>query len=751
MTDLYADIIIDITHEALDRVFEYRVPLSLSLDLRVGDRVRIPFGSHNHLQEGYIISFHEEPVYDPDKIKEIDSKVSDSISVEGNLIQVAFFLHKYYGGSMAMALRTVLPVKTKMKLKLDTVYSLALPKEEAESFLEDCQRRHYTAKARLMKALLDRGPMEKGILEKEMKISAKMLREFTEKKILEAKEKVHYRNPWSALKQLPSRLPLNEEQRKAVDQVISDFRQGIQKTYLLHGVTGSGKTEVYLALIEEMQRQGRQSIVLIPEISLTYQTVKRFYERFGDRIAVIHSKMSKGEKSDAYARMSHGDVDVVIGARSALFAPLDHLGLIVIDEEHDNAYKSDHTPKYHARETASYRAEISDASLVLGSATPSIESYYRAKAGQYQLLTLKERAGNAALPAVEIVDLREEFRKGNRSIFSEKMHTAIEERLAKKEQVMLFLNRRGFAGFVSCRSCGSVIKCPHCDVSLTYHRDYRNGAVLRCHYCGYETAYVHRCPECGSDHVAGFGLGTEKVEAALHQEFPGARILRMDADTTRRKHAHEEILKTFASGEADILIGTQMIVKGHDYHNVTLVGILAADLSLNENNYRSGEITFQLLCQAAGRAGRGEKEGQVIVQTYQPDHYAIKASVSQDYQEFYQQEIAFRQLMSYPPCTHLMSILITSGDESQAILARQRITIMLQRSQDGRETPVEILSPQSARISKVKDIYRQVIYLKHSKSEVLTNLKDRLEPVLGNHPLFAGIEVGFDMDPTNMI
>lgn len=541
-------------------------------------------------------------------------------------------------------------------------------------------------------------------------------------------------------------IQLNEEQRAATDVFRRNLAAGTAGTYLLFGVTGSGKTEVYLDMIEAVLARGQQAIVLIPEISLTYQTVRRFYERFGARIAVLHSRMSAGERCDACERAEAGEADVIIGARSALFAPVKNLGLIIIDEEHDGAYKSDSSPKYHARETAIFRAGLAHASVVLGSATPSVESFRRAEEGEYTLLTLKKRAGTAALPTVRTVDLREEFRRGNRSVFSEELKGMIRDRLAKGEQMMLFLNRRGFAGFVSCRSCGTVLKCPHCDVSLTYHRNGR----LRCHYCGYETTFTRQCPVCGQPYVAAFGLGTEKVEAALYQEFPGIRVLRMDMDTTRRKNAHQEILSAFARGEADVLLGTQMIVKGHDYANVTLVGILAADLSLFGQDFRSGERTFQLLCQAAGRAGRGDKPGEVVIQTYAPDHYAITAAVHHSYEEFYRQEIAYRKLMVYPPCAHLLVVLVQCGDESSAVLASVRIQKMIEKSQEGEKEPVRLLNPGQAAISKLKDLYRQVLYIKHEDAARLEELKSRLEPVLEKHPLFAGVQIQFDFDPMNV-
>lgn len=739
----YADIIIDISHEALDKVFQYRVPLSLWEEVRPGSRVFVPFGRGNRETEGYVIAIRQEADYEESKIKEILRVNTEGISVESELIQVASFLKEKYGSTMIQALRTVLPVKTKMKPKEEVFITLSIEKDTAQQLLCEWERKHFAARARFLSTLLKKERMRKEEAVKTCNFPLKELRKLSEQGIIKLESRIKYRSPFPELVTRKQGWPLNDEQRAIVDNFKEEYRKGERRTYLLYGITGSGKTEVYLSLINEVLAAGRQVIVLIPEISLTYQTVRRFYERFGERIAVINSRMSKGEKSDACERIRAGEADVIIGARSALFAPTERLGLIVIDEEHDGAYKSDTSPKYHARETAIYRAKLCGASVVLGSATPSVEAYAHALNGEYQLWTLKKRAGNAILPKTQIVDLREEFKKGNRSIFSEELHKKITECLERKEQIMLFLNRRGFAGFVSCRACGQVIKCPHCDVTLTYHR---NGK-LRCHYCGHEEVFTKQCPICKSPHVAAFGLGTEKVEAALHQEFPAARVLRMDMDTTKRKHAHEEMLAAFAAGKADILLGTQMIVKGHDYANVTLVGILAADLSLHEQDFRSGEKTFQLLCQAAGRAGRGEKAGNVIIQTYSPEHYAIVAAARHSYENFFKEEYTYRKLMAYPPCAHMLVILIQSGDESQSIIAMLRIEKIIEQSQSGESNPIQILNPGQASLSKLKDVYRQVLYLKHKEEERLLDLKRRLEPVLEKHPMFAGISIQFDFDP----
>ncbi len=739
----YADIIIDISHEALDKVFQYRVPLSLWEEVRPGSRVFVPFGRGNRETEGYVIAIRQEADYEESKIKEILRVNTEGISVESELIQVASFLKEKYGSTMIQALRTVLPVKTKMKPKEEVFITLSIEKDTAQQLLCEWERKHFAARARFLSTLLKKERMRKEEAVKTCNFPLKELRKLSEQGIIKLESRIKYRKPFPELVTRKQGWPLNDEQRAIVDNFKEEYRKGERRTYLLYGITGSGKTEVYLSLINEVLAAGRQVIVLIPEISLTYQTVRRFYERFGERIAVINSRMSKGEKSDACERIRAGEADVIIGARSALFAPAERLGLIVIDEEHDGAYKSDTSPKYHARETAIYRAKLCGASVVLGSATPSVEAYAHALNGEYQLWTLKKRAGNAILPKTQIVDLREEFKKGNRSIFSEELHKKITECLERKEQIMLFLNRRGFAGFVSCRACGQVIKCPHCDVTLTYHR---NGK-LRCHYCGHEEVFTKQCPICKSPHVAAFGLGTEKVEAALHQEFPAARVLRMDMDTTKRKHAHEEMLAAFAAGKADILLGTQMIVKGHDYANVTLVGILAADLSLHEQDFRSGEKTFQLLCQAAGRAGRGEKAGNVIIQTYSPEHYAIVAAARHSYENFFKEEYTYRKLMAYPPCAHMLVILIQSGDESQSIIAMLRIEKIIEQSQSEESNPIQILNPGQASLSKLKDVYRQVLYLKHKEEERLLDLKRRLEPVLEKHPMFAGISIQFDFDP----
>lgn len=509
---------------------------------------------------------------------------------------------------------------------------------------------------------------------------------------------------------------LNEEQSAAVSKILENY----PRPALLYGVTGSGKTEVYMELIERMREQGKQTILLIPEISLTYQNLVRFYDRFGDRVACVNSRLSEGERYEAFDRAKKGEADVMIGPRSALFTPFERLGLIIVDEEHETAYRSDTAPRYLAGEVARKRAQMAGAGVVFGSATPSLETYRSALRGDYTLAVLRGRAKkDAHLPEVTVVDLRKELKEGNKSVFSRALREGIEKRLQNREQVMLFLNRRGYAGFVSCRSCGKVIKCPHCDVSMTMHRDRK----LVCHYCGHSIPMPERCPSCGSPYIASFGLGTQKAESAAVKLFPQARVLRMDMDTTSAKDGHAKLLSAFAKGEADILIGTQMIVKGHDFPNVTLVGILAADLSLYVDDFRAAERTFQLLTQAAGRAGRAGKPGEVIIQTYDPDNTVITAAASQDYERFYAEEIANRRLLSYPPEGGMMAVLVRDASEEKTMEEAGRLAA-LAAAADGANA---VIGPSPAGVSRIKDQFRAVFYVKSADRNSLLAIREQLE------------------------
>lgn len=743
MSDKYADIIVDISHEKVDRPFQYRIPDKLLGQITPGVRVHVPFGKGNKDMIGYVVDISEKTDYPVDKIKEITCLDEKGTTVESDLIQTAYWMKRHYGSTMITALKTVLPVKQKLKQLEKKKVTRCCDEETIEKHLQECIRKHQTAKVRVLEALLKEEVLPYELLRQKLNVAAPTLQSLEKQGIIQIEAENYYRNPVKKITGRDNAKPLSEKQQFIMDDIVQDYRNGRTGTYLVHGITGSGKTEVYLGIIEQMIAMGKQAIVLIPEIALTYQTLLRFYKRFGDRVSVMNSTLSMGEKYDQMERARNGQLDVIIGPRSALFTPFPDLGVIIIDEEHENSYKSESMPKYHARETAIQIAATKGASVVLGSATPSLEAYYRAKKGDYKLYELKERLTGGSLPQVYTVDLREELKEGNRSIFSRKLKELIAGRLREGEQTMLFLNRRGYAGFISCRACGHVMKCPHCDVSLSEHR---NG-MLVCHYCGHEERKPEKCPSCGSKYLLGFKAGTEQIEAAVHKEFPEAKVLRMDADSTKTKDSYEKILSAFADGQADILVGTQMIVKGHDFPNVTLVGILAADLSLNQNDYRAGERTFQLLTQAAGRAGRGTKAGEVVIQTYQPEHYSIIHAANQDYEGFYEEEIMYRELLSYPPAAHMLAILVVSKiEEAGSSLLEQFVTQIRQNFLDEQE--LFIIGPAQAAVSKINDLYRHVLYLKHHDYEKLVQIKDLLEEYSKQQDL-KNQTIQFDFDPMN--
>lgn len=745
---MYANIIVDISHEKLDQAFQYLVPQEMEGTLKEGMRVRVPFGSRT--LTGYIIELTDTAEYEPEKMKPILSVEEDAVAVETQLIALAAWIRRNFGATMNQALKTVLPVRQKERPKEKKQVALLSGKEEAERLLAVCGRRRATAQAQLLSLLLECSPQPYAYLVKEKKISPSAIRAMQEKGIVSVEREACYRNPVAALRveKKDGAVALNAAQQSVVSEILSDFDAGKRQTYLLHGVTGSGKTEVYMELIAHAAAQGRQSIMLIPEIALTFQTVRRFYERFGDRVSILHSRLSQGERYDQFERAKNGEIDIMIGPRSALFTPFSDIGFIIIDEEHENSYKSESVPKYHARETAIERARMAGASVVLGSATPSVDSYYHALTGTYRLLTLENRAEERPLPVCEIVDLRQELREGNRSVLSRRLQELMEDRLQKREQIMLFLNRRGLAGFVSCRSCGQVMRCPHCDVSLSQHK---NGRLV-CHYCGYETPMVTRCPSCGSGFIGGFRAGTQKIQELVARRFPGARILRMDYDTTRTKDSYEQILSAFMAREADILIGTQMIVKGHDFPYVTLVGVLAADMSLNVSDYRAAERTFQLLTQAAGRAGRGQKQGAAVIQAYQPEHFSIQTARAQDYAAFYQKEILYRKLMHYPPVWNMLFVLAASAKKEQAAQCMAQIAAWIQGElQKPKAAEIrrqfQVIGPSDAPVAKVNDVYRRVLYIKHPDYQALVMVKDFLEKRLRQAQEWKKVSVQFDFNP----
>lgn len=738
----YANIIIDISHEKVDRAFQYKIPKELDGKIETGMCVQIPFGSGNRLRNGYVIEVTDEAEFPDEKQKMVAGIVTSGMPVEADAIKLAAWMKENYGSTMIAALKTVLPVKQTMKHKEKKKITRLLNAEEIHCVLGECIRKHQTAKVRVLTELCKEPELPYELVTGRLNVASATLKSLQSQGIISIESESYYRNPVKLETAREAGLALSKEQADVRDKVFADFDQKKQKTYLIHGITGSGKTEVYLSLIEGMIKRKKQCIMLIPEIALTYQTLLRFYKRFGDRVSVMNSTLSAGEKFDQWERAKRGELDVIIGPRSALFVPFPDLGLIIMDEEHENSYKSETMPRYHARETAQYLAQMKQASLVLGSATPSLESYYRAKQGNYELFTLNRRLTGGSLAPVSIVDLRQELKNGNRSIFSRKLQELMEERLQKKEQIMLFLNRRGYAGFVSCRACGFVMKCPHCDVSLSQHM----GGKMVCHYCGYEIRQPKKCPSCSSPYLLGFKAGTQQIEQQLYKRFPGIRVLRMDGDTTRTKDSYEKILSVFAEEKADVLVGTQMIVKGHDFPNVTLVGVLAADLSLNDNDYRAGERTFQLLTQAAGRAGRGLKPGAVVIQTYRPDHYSIVKAAEQNYESFYEEEILYRELGSYPPAAHMMAVLVTAAQEERGEKLAGQLAAFVKKFLKEEDKKVSVIGPAKASIGKINDIFRFVIYCKAFDYGQLTLVKDKIEQYL--QPMALKEEnIQFDFDP----
>ena len=653
MTELYADLILELSNAKIDRVFTYRIPKELHTSVFVGCPVFVSFGTIKRKVKAYIIDLRDSIDFDKDKIKDILSIVDLDIPAGRNLLSLAIYMKKHYGVTFSKAISTVMPVKNKLKRKTQDSKSVFFNIEKQDN-----------------------------------------------------QDKI-----------------LNEAQKRIYNSFCSDYDNNDFKTYLIHGITGSGKTLVYINMIKKVLSMRKQAIVLVPEISLTYQLVKNFISIFGDRVAILNSKLSKGERVKEFEKVLSHEADIIIGPRSALFTPFDNLGIIIIDEEHDNAYKSETVPRYDTRDLAVKLSEISRCSLVLASATPSPETYK-----------------NAILPKIHIVDLRKELENGNRSIFSNKLKELIEDRLNKKEQIILFMNRRGLSGFVSCRSCGYVIKCPHCDVSMTLH----NNNKLYCHYCGYNTIMPSLCPSCKSPYIAGFGFGTQKLENMTKKMFPSARVLRLDQDTNKSKDDSINIMKNFSRGDADILIGTQMIVKGHDISNVTLVGIVAADASLYINDYTSAQRTYELVTQASGRAGRAEKAGEVVIQTYNPEHYALQACLQNDYNLYYDNEIIYRQLAMYPPIIHILGIQLSAKDEEVLEnVTTKYVSILVAKANTISE--LNIIGPVRANIYKLRDYFRKIIYVKHSDYDILTKIKEDIEEELEDIKLFSSISIIYDL------
>lgn len=733
--NLYAEIILNSEALEIDRPFTYKIPVELEDRIQKGQIVKVPFGMGNKTSEGFVLSIKGEDEVDISfRVKKIHSIITDEPVIDSDNIKLIDFLREKYLCKYIDAFRLLIPVgimkgaKNKSKkvivFKSDDLSCIKKPEgyKEIINFLKD-----------------NSGKYTKSELINNNSISQYKLNSLIEKGLLAVEEETVFRYN-SRTYNVDSEKELTLEQKK----VLYEYNNSNNKLFLLKGVTGSGKTEVYMRMVEEAIKRNKSAIVLVPEISLTPQMIERFKGRFGRDVALFHSKLSDGERFDEWFRVKEGKAKLVVGARSAIFLPVKDLGLIIIDEEHENTYKSDQNPKYQTKEVAEFLSEQKGCKVVLGSATPTIETYYRSLVGELDLLELNSRVDNKDMPPMKIVDMRNELRSGNMSLFSRELFADIQDKLSKGEQIILFLNRRGFSTFVSCRSCGYVFKCEECDISMTYHR---NG-LLVCHYCGKSKRTPQKCPKCDSKYVKFFGAGTQRVEEEVKKYFKDAKVLRMDVDTTRSKDAYENIYNTFKEGKADILIGTQMISKGLDFKNVTLVGVLAADMSINLPDYRAAERTFQIITQVAGRAGRGEKQGKVIIQTYNPDHYSLEYAINYDYEGFYEKEFTVRALMKYPPFGKILLINGISKKEDLLKNFMHKISNVIKPVVE-KEIDVDILGPIPCLIAKVKENYRWQIVIKGEfNSEFAKKIKELLYDESKN--VYNDIRISMDINPNNL-
>ena len=711
---MYAEVIINSNAKALNRIFDYVVPRDMENTIKVGARVFVPFGRGKKLEDGFVINLKEESEIAKNEditLKEI-AKIEIEESLTENNITLAKLMARKYFCNISDCIKLMLPPGTGGKelanRAKEKVGNFVFLKKDIDEINFDIVNGKIKSDKhiRVLRFLTENDGMYISDLEILTDVNRSVFKTIEKNGYIEIIEKQIERNPF-VHKNIEKDEPkvLNEEQKRCFDSISFCVENNEFSKHLIYGITGSGKTEIYLQLIQKVLEQGKEAIVLVPEISLTPQMVDRFLARFGDTVAVLHSKLSIGERYDEWQKIAKGEAKIVIGARSAIFAPLKNIGIIIIDEEHDISYKSDSTPRYNAKDLAKYIAEKNNCPLVFGSATPDIVTMKQAKDQEIQIYTLTKRATNTKLPDVEIVDLRNELAAGNRSMLSFKLQNEIEKNLKNKKQTILFLNRRGYSTFVMCRECGYVAKCKNCNISLTYHS---SGNRLKCHYCGFEMSVVKECPECNSKKVKYFGTGTQKLEEEIQKLYPQASTIRMDIDTVSKKNSHEEILNTFKNENIDILIGTQMVVKGHHFPNVTLVGVITADGSLNLEDYRAVERTFQTLVQVSGRAGR-EENGKVIIQTYNPDHYAIIDSQKQDYDLFYNQEVNLRKMLNYPPFCDIILIKFSGKNLTEI----QKISeLVYKKINSVKNDNIQIYKPVPSPIDKIKNKYRWRIIMK---------------------------------------
>ncbi len=748
---MIAEVIIQSNAKDLNRVFDYKIPTEYeenALEL-IGARVLVSFARRKELEEGYIVNIKENTEYEVKEIAKVEEKYLNSDKIE-----LAKWMAKRYFCNIADCLKLMLPPgstrKESNRVKEKSVNFVTLKKDEDEiEFDIEAGKLKSAKQIRILKFLLENGDALISDIEMFADGSRAIVNTLCKNGYTEIIEKKIERDPFEFKNiERTTKLELTEEQANAFNAICDSMDDMLFSEFLLYGVTGSGKTEVYLQLIEKALDEHKSSILLVPEISLTPQTVNRFIARFGkENIAVLHSKLSIGERYDEWNKINEGRAKIVIGARSAIFAPVKDLGIIIIDEEHDSSYKSEMTPKYDAKEVARFMCKEANVPLLLGSATPDIDTYFRAKNEEIMLLELKNRANKASLPEIEIIDLREELAKGNKSMISTRLYEEIQKNLNDKKQTILYLNRRGFSTFVMCRNCGYTVKCKNCNINLTYHA---NTNRLKCHYCGYEEKLVTKCPSCGSEQIRYFGTGTQKLEYEINKLFPNASTIRMDIDTVSKKNSHEQILEKFKNDNIDILIGTQMVVKGHHFPNVTLVGVIAADGSLNIDDFRANERTFQILTQVAGRAGRGEDKGRVIIQTYNPDNFSIECAKKQDYDLFYNTEISLRKQLKYPPFCDIILIGFTSVIEQEVANVASKIHEYLKNRVLRENIGIILYKALPSPIDKIKNKYRWRILIKCKFGEEITDLiYDVLEEF--QKLKSKSTKITIDLNPNNMM
>jgi primosomal protein N' (replication factor Y) len=735
-----AEVMINNSVRQLGKIFHYVVSEALAENINIGQVVLVPFGKSNKMVQAFVVGFVDDSEYE--NLKQISQIILEEQPLKKELVDLAFWMSREYMCNVSSCLKIMLPPVKNEKMAREKIKIAALNDSLPDIHIKGSREIIVLDYLRVKR----QEPIS--VIMSQCRCSASVIKNLEKKGFISIEEQCIDKNPMKD-KEFIKTVPFmpTESQKETIEKISQQMNSGRPGEFLIHGVTGSGKTEIYLQLIQKNLQEGKQAIVLVPEISLTPQMINRFVGRFGSQVAILHSRLSDGERSDQWHKIKEGKVNIVVGARSAIFAPFDNLGIIIIDEEHENTYKSETTPKYHARDVARKRCELENGVLVLGSATPSVETYNRAVKGEIDFSQILNRANDSRLPEVEIVDMRQELEEGNKSVFSNKLYEAIKKNIEDNNQTILFLNRRGYSSFVLCRNCGYVAKCKKCNISMTYHMSINR---LVCHYCGHTRENYQNCPSCKSQHIRHFGIGTQRLEEEVKKHFPNASVLRMDLDTTSTKNAHEKILKKFQDENINILIGTQMIAKGHDFPNVTLVGILSADMMLGIEDYRSSEKTFQLLTQVAGRAGRAEKNGRVIVQTYNVDHFSITTAKRQDYVDFYKNEIIIREELGYPPFLDIISILFTGKDQEIVKKVTQQVENILKKEFDSSDLQVLILNGIPAPISKINNKYRWRIIIKCKLDETI---KEKLnELIQKEYDKYLGqCNISIDVNPVSMM